>query len=101
MPSIRRKPFIEKLLIAAILGEIIAPLSVILFQPGFDKANSLGLDFDFVVWMGWVFGVLWVVGCGFSWAYRKAGKRYLIIHLILSPVFFALLWGGYSLYLKT
>jgi hypothetical protein len=100
MPSIGRNPFIEKLLIAAILGEIIAPLSVILLRPGFDKANSLGLDFDFVVWMGWFFGVLWAVGCGFSWAHRKARKRYLIIHLILSPLFLALLWGCYSHYLK-
>ncbi len=91
---------IEKALIAITIAEIAAPLSVVLLQPGFDKKNSLGLDFDFVVQMGWCFAILWIVGMCLATVYRKEKKRYFVTYLVFSPGFAATLLGGYCLYLK-
>jgi len=93
-------PPIEKSLIVVIIAEIVVPLSVAVLRPGFDKKNSLGLDFDFVVQMGWCFSVFWLVGFSLAAIYRKEKKRYLFTQLGMLPLFLSLLYGGYSLYLK-
>ena len=93
-------PLSQRALVAAVAVELAAPLSVFVLQPGFDKPNSLGLDWDYVVVMFWVFAASWIVGGVLAWFCRKQRVRYLIIQGLLSPLFAFALWCGYAYYLK-
>jgi hypothetical protein len=89
----------RKVLRCVIAGEVLAPASVFLLGPGFDHANSLGLDWTFVLGVCWVFCGLWIYGSILAWRSWADAKRYMFVQLVLSPLFVFLVWGGYRTYL--
>ena len=72
----------EKLVLTLMLLQLAMPVVVNLLQPGFDKKNSVGLDFDFWIAMAVLSGALWLAGLVFSLQLEARKGRYLLGHLI-------------------
>ena len=71
----------EKLVLALMFLQLAIPVAVNLLHPGFDKRNSLGLDYDFWMAMAVITGALWLTGLFFSLQLEARRMRYVLGHL--------------------
>jgi hypothetical protein len=75
----------EKIAIGLLVLQLAMPVSIFLLHPGFDKPNALGLDFGFVIFVGFAYLVTWlttfILAC-----ILPARRGWYICACILSPV---------------
>jgi hypothetical protein len=83
-------PRSEKLVLVLMFLQVAIPLAVNLLRPGFDKKNSLGLDYDFWIAMAVLSGVLWFVGLAFAFQLEGRRIRYVLGHIV--TLFFGTLY---------
>ena len=75
----------EKVAIGLLALQLVLPVSIVVLQPGFDKPNALGLDFDFVVFVGLSYLVAWLASLILSFTI-PVRRGWYILACILSPV---------------
>lgn len=84
----------EKLVITLLAIQVALPMSVMFLHPGFDKKNSLGLDFDFVLLMLGLSGFAWLAGLVSTLQLEERKSRYILWHvvsLLFGILYFALI----------
>jgi hypothetical protein len=68
-----------------LLAQLVPPVLVWTLRPGFDKANSLGLDWTFVEYMLGFYFAFWISGVVVSFRTGKRLPLYLLLHMV-SPI---------------
>jgi hypothetical protein len=88
-PSLSRP---ERLVLVLLTIQVAIPFAVLFLRPGFDKKNSAGLDFNFVLLMIAVAGFSWLAGLVFSLHLEARKGAYVAGHvaslLLAATIFF-------------
>ena len=75
----------EKVAVGLLVLQLVLPVCVVVLQPGFDKPNSLGLDFDFVIFVGLAYLAAWLASVILSFTIPSR-RGWFVLACILSPV---------------
>jgi hypothetical protein len=66
---------LEKAVLMLLLFQAFLPWSVILLEPGFDHPNALGLDFGFVIFVGGLWVLAWLIGFVLSFRIKSVAAK--------------------------